>query len=90
MKIKEIRLLSPFALRDLCIKKDWYTMGDVDEYSHLLGELTHHGRENITTDDLRLIAEDIMEHSKMDSDKDLLSVMYDVCDVTITVFSGED
>ena len=87
--IKEIRLLSPYSLRGLCIRNNWYTAGTNDEYNHLLCDLTRDGKAHMTTDDLRKVAEDIMKHSHLPKDYDLFSVMYDVCDVTITVFSED-
>ena len=89
MKIKETRLLSSFNLRNLCIKRNWYTKGDNNEYSHLLNELNHDGRENITTEDIRMIAEDIIEHSVIDSQMDITDVMWEIAHVCNTVFVME-
>lgn len=59
---KEVRKLGATALRALCIREDWYTGGDNEEYSRLLNMAN---RENITTDDIVEIATDIIEHSDM-------------------------
>ncbi len=59
---KEIRRITPYSLRNLCIENDWYTCGDNEEYGHLLLDLAG-SKENITTDDIVEIASDIVEHS---------------------------
>lgn len=59
---KEFRHLSADSLRALCIAKNWYTGGNCDEYEHLLFDLAQH-KENLTTEDIIAIAEDIFEHS---------------------------
>jgi len=89
MKIKEVRLLAPFKLRNLCIKNSWYTKGTNDEYDHLLRELTHGGREHMTTEDIEAVASDIMAHSVIDDEQDILSVMWSVNEVCNTVFIKE-
>jgi len=86
MKIKEVRLLSSYNLRNLCIKNHWYTKGTNSEYSYLLQDLTHFGRENMTTEDIEAVARDIMEHSVMDEEQDVCSVMWSVNEVCNTVF----
>ena len=90
MKIKEIRTLTPTRLRSLCIRCNWYTKGDNAEYDHLLLDLTHDGREHMTTEDIEAVARDIMEHSVLDSEQDLLSVMWSVNDACDTVFVKEE
>lgn len=62
---REIRRIFSDDLRNLCIKKDWYTRGNCKEYCHLLNELAHE-KENITTDDIVEIAQDILNHSDTD------------------------
>ena len=42
-KYKEIRTISAYSLRALCIRHDWYTIGDNDEYEHLLYDLAGAG-----------------------------------------------
>lgn len=85
--VREIRLLAPMDLRKLCIKNNWYTMGDNEQYGNLLINLTHHGSQNMTTADIEAVARDIMEHSDMDDDEDLCSVMYAVNEVCTTIFT---
>lgn len=79
---KEIRRISAHDLRDLCIKEDWYTCGDNDEYGHLLLDLAGH-KENITTDDIVEIASDIIEHSSL-SVSELEDVASKVANIAVT------
>ncbi|MBR3239175.1 MAG: hypothetical protein IKF99_12125 [Oscillospiraceae bacterium] len=89
-KIKERRTLAPHRLRALCIRCNWYTHGDNAEYDHLLRVLTHDGMEHMTTEDIEAVARDIMEHSNIDEEQDLLSVMWTVNDACDTVFMEEE
>ena len=41
---RETRRLSPSALRALCIRQEWYTRGNNDEYGHLLLDLAGSNR----------------------------------------------
>ena len=59
---KEIRRIHASDLRALCVKNDWYTRGDNEEYGHLLFDLAGH-KDNITTDDVCEIVQDIIDHS---------------------------
>ncbi len=59
---KEIRRITAIALRQLCIREDWYTAGDEEEYRHLLFDLAQN-KENLSTEDIIEIAADILEHS---------------------------
>lgn len=80
---KEIRRMEARRLRSLCIEKGWYTQGDNKAYQHLLYDVAEK-LENITTDDLVEIAEDILEHSE--TDYDIPSVMFElarICHTTI-------
>jgi len=89
MKIKEVRLLAPFKLRSLCIKQNWYTKGTNPEYDHLLRDLTHNGKEHMTTEDIEAVARDIMEHSYIDEEQDVCSIMWLVNETSSTVFMKE-
>jgi hypothetical protein len=59
---KEIRTLTAYNLRELCIRQNWYTCGDNAEYEHLLYDLAG-GKPHLTTEDIIEIAEDIAAHS---------------------------
>lgn len=61
-RYKEIRTLTAYNLRELCIRQNWYTCGDNDEYEHLLYDLAAN-KPNLTTEDIIEIAEDIVAHS---------------------------
>ena len=89
MKIKEVRLLAPFKLRALCIKQNWYTHGTNAEYDHLLRDLTHNGGQHMSTDDIEAVALDIMEHSDIDDEQDVCSIMWLINEASSTVFMKE-
>ena len=76
-KFYETRTLSASALRSLCIEHDWYTCGDNEEYEHLFSMLhNEYGvPEEMTTDKLAEIAEDIMKHSEI-TDYTITTVMF--------------
>ena len=74
---KEFRHLSADSLRALCIVKNWYTGGNNDEYNHLLIDLAEH-KENLTTEDIITIAEDIFEHSGRLDDYEVESIAWEV------------
>lgn len=74
---KETRTISASNLRSLCIRKDWYTRGGNDEYEHLLLDLAE-GKENLTTDDIIQIAEDIAAHSNLPDDYDIECIAWEV------------
>ncbi len=80
---REVRRILSEDLRELCIRNNWYTRGDCKAYSHLLNELAHE-KENITTDDIVEIAQDILEHS--DTDQELTSICFDVARIAVSFF----
>ena len=77
----EIRKISSESLRSLCIKNNWYTNGDNEEYGHLLIDLAD-SKDNITTDDIVEIAQDIYDHSY--TDYDVESIMFAVLQIANT------
>ncbi len=82
---KETRRIFACDLRQLCIEKDWYTAGDNDDYGHLLLDLAEH-KGNLTTADIIEIAEDIIEHSEMDSDCTIEDVAFEVARIANVSF----
>nr|DAH10462.1 MAG TPA: hypothetical protein [Caudoviricetes sp.] len=80
---KEIRQINADSLRRLCISKRWYTRGDNAAYNHLLYDLAD-DKENITTEDIVEIAQDIMEHSN--TNQELASICFDVARIATTFF----
>lgn len=79
----EVRRIFADDLRNLCIRKNWYTRGDNRQYSHMLYEMAS-DEKNITTDDIVDIATDIMEHS--DTDQELTSICFEVARIAVTFF----
>ena len=77
----EVRKISADNLRGLCIRQNWYTNGDNEEYGHLLFDLAAN-KDNVTTDDIVEIAQDIIDHSK--TDYDFESIAYAVLQITNT------
>lgn len=82
---KEIRVIHASSLRALCIRKNWYTAGDNDEYSHLLYDLAGN-KENLSTADVIEIAADIMEHSDLSADYTIESVAFEVASIANVFF----
>ena len=81
---KEIRRLPAPVLRELCIRREWYTKGDNAEYDHLLQDLAA-GKENLTTGDIIQIADDIAGHSELDEGCGIEEIAFEVaraCTVT--------
>lgn len=60
MKIKEIRMMTRESLRQLCMNNGWYTKGDCNAYENLMQRTE---QENLTTEDIVEMAEDIAKHS---------------------------
>lgn len=82
-RYREVRRIYSEKLRNLCIKNRWYTRGDCKAYGHLLYNLAEE-KENITTDDIVEIAQDILEHS--DTDQELTSICFEVARIAVTFF----
>ncbi len=82
---KEIRRIFAYDLRQLCIKKNWYTKGTMDEYKHLLFDLAAN-KENMSTSDIIEIAGNIMEHSEMEPGCTVENVALEVARISIVSF----
>lgn len=80
-KYTETRKMHRDDLRSLCIKHDWYTHGNNEEYSALL-DMT--GLE-MTTLNLVKIAEDIKAHS--DTEYEITSILFELAETCFTVFN---
>ena len=78
---KEIRQVEMSALRKLCIKRDWFTKADNEEYSQFLN---YSKKDNITTDDLVEMATMVMSFS--DTDMECTSIMFELNTVCYTYF----
>lgn len=87
MKFTETRTLSSSKLRSICIKNNWYTLGTNEEYGRLFDRLTDccGCPENLTTDKLVEIAEDILEHSEI-TEYTIESVLFELARGCYTYF----
>lgn len=59
--MKEIRLISGTSVRQACINHEWFTCGDIEEYTKLfecIFDISNSGR-NVTTSLLEVIARNI-------------------------------
>ena len=89
---KEIRRLGAAELRTLCVRQDWYTRGDNDEYEHLLLDMAEH-RPHLATGDIIAIAEDIAAHSDLADGWTVEAIAFEVariCTVTFHPLTQED
>ena len=80
----ETRRLSAQTLRELCIRRRWYTAGDNVEYEHLLLDLAS-SKPDLATDDIIAIAEDIAAHSRLGDGEGVPEIAFEVaraCSVT--------
>lgn len=59
--IVETRVINREKLRELCIEKNWYTVGTAAEYENFLTDARK--IENVTTADIVRMAENILSHS---------------------------
>ncbi len=82
---KEIRKIYADTLRQLCINRNWYTNGDNDDYSHLLYDLAN-DKDNLSTEDIIEIAEDIMEHSRLSVDYIIEDIAFEVACIANVFF----
>lgn len=62
----EIRTLSWSDLRNLCVRRNWFTAGSPKDYEKMLDKANN--TENITTSDVISIAMEILNNSELDSD----------------------
>lgn len=85
MKYTETRILHASDLRTLCIRENWYTLGDSDEYDTLMCKTFC---ENLTTEVIADIAQDIKDHS--DTDMEIPEIMYAVAAISHTTFTAAE
>lgn len=79
---KESRVINATAIRSLCVKNNWFTLGDNEDYDTLLS-YGFSGKE-ITTDEIVEMAEIIKEYSE--TDMEITSIMYELGKICTTVF----
>jgi hypothetical protein len=85
MKIKERRILHASDLRTLCIRENWFTLGDNEAYDRMM---TRTFCENLTTAIIEDIARDILGNSE--TDMALPEVMYAVAAISHTTFAEDE
>lgn len=85
MKYTETRILHASDLRTLCIRENWYTLGDNDEYDTLMCKTFC---PNLTTEVIADIAQDIKDHS--DTDLEIPEIMYAVAAISHTTFAEDE
>lgn len=91
IKAKETRKIYSDDLRNLCIARNWYTIGTCKDYMKLLN--TVDALKNVTTRNIVGIAQDIIENSDMSgyecqySDKEIIeSVCFDIAKISNVFF----
>ncbi len=85
MKYTETRILHASDLRTLCIRENWYTLGDNDEYDTLMCKTFC---PNLTTEVIADIAQDIKDHS--DTDMEIPEIMYTIAAISHTTFAVDE
>lgn len=95
MKFKAVRKMSRDDLRRLCIRENYFTRGDNEEYEELLSMLNDNPK--MTKDLYKEIAEIIFEHSNVETMKiqygcgdddlmaDILFKLYNDASITLIV-----
>lgn len=88
-KFREVRTVSASDIRKLCIRNNWYTRGDNDQYEHLQNDLCEQ-KDNLTTEDIVEIAEDIIAHSEIEhycsNDELIASVAFEIITRAASVY----
>lgn len=82
MKFTEKRFITRYAVRSLCIEKNWYTSGTNEEYGEMLTFVEE--LEEATTEALAIIATDIYKHSN--TDYCIESIMWELNGICNTQF----
>ncbi|MDR0947901.1 MAG: hypothetical protein LBM69_00110 [Lachnospiraceae bacterium] len=80
--MKETRKLYRDDLRQLCIRNNWYTCGDNEEYGKLLD--TADQCENVTADVIASLAKNILEHST--TEQEIESICFDIAKICNSFF----
>lgn len=84
--MKETRKLDMYDLRTLCIKHNWYTRGDNEEYGNLL--TFANDCDNITTEDIVKIATNIHEHSEI-GEYEIPDICFAIAEICHSFFEEE-
>lgn len=84
MKIRTNQTWSKGKIRGLCIKENWYTMGDNEEYMAMWDFV---GSHKPTPNNVYKVALDIMKHSDVEqSDEYLENIMFLISESCIMTF----
>lgn len=86
MKYTERRLIQCTDLRTLCIKNNWYTRGDCEEYDDLFENVRAYW--NIGTTELAWIAKNIKDHS--DTDYEITNIMFELHRISYIVITEKE
>ena len=78
---KETRKIEMDKIRNLCVRKNWFTCGDVYSYDRLLD---YSKCENITTDELVEMAEQILENSE--TEYGITDIMFELAEICYSYF----
>lgn len=73
MRVRQIRKIDESKLRNMCIKNNWYTVGNNEEYADMFKMCQ---RDNISTQWIYKIAKNIYEHTDIHSAKQGCSPEY--------------
>lgn len=86
MQYIEKRKIFPGTLRTLCIQKKWYTKGTNEEYYEFLYIKTK--KDNLTSDDIVDLAEDIYRHSENMKAEDIAvpEICEEITDLCFSIF----
>lgn len=88
MKIKEIRRTTVDTLRATCIRQNWFTRADNEEYYKFL--TTYGRKQNLTKLDIYKAAKEVEKFSRIDADRDTASIMYEIADACFTCYEIEE
>jgi rubrerythrin len=84
MLLTERRTLHITDLRKLCVDREWYTLGNNNDYANLFALAK--SKDNLTTADIIEIATDIKRHS--DTEADISSICFSVAQACNTYFES--
>lgn len=80
--ITETRKWDAGGIMNLCMRRDWYTAGDVRSYSKMLEYVNDH---NPTPNHIHWVAEDILNHTDEDG-LYIEAVMYEIANNVVKVY----
>lgn len=84
-KYREVKSIDFESVRGKCIEKRWYTRGTTKEYTALADYILD--LEEVTTENLVVIANDILEHSE--TDYNIEAILWELNRVCNTYFIHE-